>query len=180
MPVILCSRDGSLISYILQYVDPLCLWSNEHRVSRQFRVVLECTLSLTFIEIHIVSSQALDTLAQLIDDPNPAIVKVVVQCLATVYPLLFRLLYVRHFGRCVFESSPVVIDVQTEAIPLHGTPCPIVKPAYSTWSGQVLPLLVSSSLPSSSCSELFWFRRALCRIPGYYSLFHICRKLMDP
>ena len=48
MPVILCSRDGSLIFYILQYVDPLCLWSNEHRVSRQFRVVLECTLSLTF------------------------------------------------------------------------------------------------------------------------------------
>ncbi|KAF5374859.1 hypothetical protein D9758_000263 [Tetrapyrgos nigripes] len=37
-----------------------------------------------------MSSQALDTLYQLLEDPNPAIVKVVVQCLTTVYPLLFR------------------------------------------------------------------------------------------
>ncbi|KAF8631924.1 hypothetical protein AX15_002177 [Amanita polypyramis BW_CC] len=47
----------------------------------------------------VVSSQALDTLAQLLDDPNPAIVKVVIQCLATVYPLLFRLL-------CTNRSNP--------------------------------------------------------------------------
>jgi hypothetical protein len=166
MPVILCSRDGSLISYILQYVDPLCLWSNEHRVSLSFASCYECTLSLTCIVIHIVSSQALDTLAQLLDDPNPLIVKVVVQCLATVYPLLFRLLYVWHSGRYMLESSPVVIDVQTEAIPLHGTPCPVVKRAYSTWSGRILSLLVSNSPPSSSFSELFWFRRAPCRILG--------------
>ena len=37
-----------------------------------------------------VASQALDTLAQLVDDPKPAIVKVVIQCLSTMYPLLFR------------------------------------------------------------------------------------------
>ena len=70
-----------------------------------FASCYECTLSLTCIE-HLVSSQALDTLAQLIDDPNPAIVKVVIQCLASVYPLLFRQLYVRSFGRWVLPSSP--------------------------------------------------------------------------
>ncbi|KAJ8094365.1 hypothetical protein PM082_010799 [Marasmius tenuissimus] len=39
-----------------------------------------------------VSSQSLDTLAQLLHDPHPPVVKVVVQCFATVYPLLFRFL----------------------------------------------------------------------------------------
>jgi len=41
----------------------------------------------------VVASQSLDTLAQLVDDQDPAIVKVVIQCLTTVYPLLFRILY---------------------------------------------------------------------------------------
>ena len=40
--------------------------------------------------LFVVASQALDTLAQLVDDPKPAIVKVVIQCLSTMYPLLFR------------------------------------------------------------------------------------------
>ncbi|KAF8661382.1 hypothetical protein AX16_001475 [Volvariella volvacea WC 439] len=46
-----------------------------------------------------MASQSLDTLAQLLDDPNPAIVKVVIQCLTGVYPLLFRLL-------CTNRSNP--------------------------------------------------------------------------
>lgn len=41
----------------------------------------------------LVASQSLDTLAGLVNDPNPFTVKVVVQCLTTVYPLLFRMLY---------------------------------------------------------------------------------------
>lgn len=41
----------------------------------------------------VVASQSLDTLAQLVDDQDPAIVKVVIQCLTAVYPLLFRILY---------------------------------------------------------------------------------------
>ncbi|KAJ3505780.1 hypothetical protein NLJ89_g7237 [Agrocybe chaxingu] len=46
-----------------------------------------------------MSLKALDTLAQLIDDPQPAIVKVVIQCFATVYPLVFRHL-------CTNRSNP--------------------------------------------------------------------------
>ncbi|KAJ6591683.1 Symplekin tight junction protein C terminal-domain-containing protein [Mycena vulgaris] len=43
-----------------------------------------------------LASQNLDTLAQLLDDPNHLIVKVVVSCLTTVYPLLFRYLCTNH------------------------------------------------------------------------------------
>ncbi|KAG7444313.1 uncharacterized protein BT62DRAFT_970937 [Guyanagaster necrorhizus] len=50
-----------------------------------------------------LASQALDTLAQLLDDRTPAIVKVVIQCLTTVYPLLFRLL-------CSNRSNPAAWD----------------------------------------------------------------------
>jgi len=42
---------------------------------------------MTFL---LVVLTALDSLVQLIDDPTPAIVKVVIQCMATVYPLVFR------------------------------------------------------------------------------------------
>ncbi|KAF8636400.1 hypothetical protein AX17_003582 [Amanita inopinata Kibby_2008] len=58
-----------------------------------------CRSTLSLEQRTQMASQALDTLAQLIDDPNPAIVKVVIQCLATVYPLLFRLL-------CTNRSNP--------------------------------------------------------------------------
>lgn len=58
-----------------------------------------CRSTLSLEQRTQMSSQALDTLAQLIDDPNAAIVKVVIQCLATVYPLLFRLL-------CTNRSNP--------------------------------------------------------------------------
>ncbi|KAK2463684.1 hypothetical protein APHAL10511_004435 [Amanita phalloides] len=58
-----------------------------------------CRSTLSLEQRTQMSSQALDTLAQLLDDPNPAIVKVVIQCLATVYPLLFRLL-------CTNRSNP--------------------------------------------------------------------------
>ncbi|SJL03526.1 related to Symplekin [Armillaria ostoyae] len=50
-----------------------------------------------------LASQALDTLAQLLDDRTPAIVKVVIQCLTTVYPLLFRFL-------CSNRSNPAAWD----------------------------------------------------------------------
>jgi hypothetical protein len=42
----------------------------------------------------VVASQTLDTLAALLNDPNIQTLKVVVQCLTTVYPLLFRSLCV--------------------------------------------------------------------------------------
>lgn len=38
----------------------------------------------------LVASQTLDGLAGLLNDPNPFTVKVVIQCLTTAYPLLFR------------------------------------------------------------------------------------------
>lgn len=41
-----------------------------------------------------VANQALDVLSGLLSDPNPAIVKTVIQCFGSVYPLLFRYLYV--------------------------------------------------------------------------------------
>nr|GAT46745.1 predicted protein [Mycena chlorophos] len=43
-----------------------------------------------------LASQTLDTLAQLLDDPNKAIVKTVISCLTSVYPLLFRSLCANH------------------------------------------------------------------------------------
>jgi hypothetical protein len=76
-----------------------------------------------------VSSQALDTLAQLVDDPNPAIVKVVIQCLTTVYPLLFRFLYVTggaNFNPYLLTARP---DAPTEAITLLGTLLQRARPA---------------------------------------------------
>ncbi|KAK7030720.1 mitogen-activated protein kinase [Favolaschia claudopus] len=55
-----------------------------------------CRAPLSIEQRTQLASQTLDTLAQLLDDPNPAIVKVVVSCLTTVYPLLFRLLCTNH------------------------------------------------------------------------------------
>ncbi|KAF8074984.1 Symplekin tight junction protein C terminal-domain-containing protein [Lyophyllum atratum] len=51
-----------------------------------------CRSSLSIDQRTQMAAQALDTLAQLVDDPNPAVVKVIVQTLTTVYPLLFRFL----------------------------------------------------------------------------------------
>lgn len=58
-----------------------------------------CRSSLSLEQRTQMASQALDTLAQLVDDPKPAIVKVVIQCLSTMYPLLFRQL-------CTNRSNP--------------------------------------------------------------------------
>ncbi|KIK09035.1 hypothetical protein K443DRAFT_672073 [Laccaria amethystina LaAM-08-1] len=58
-----------------------------------------CRSSLSLEQRTQMASQALDTLAQLVDDPKPAIVKVVIQCLTTMYPLLFRQL-------CTNRSNP--------------------------------------------------------------------------
>ncbi|KAF5383732.1 hypothetical protein D9615_003524 [Tricholomella constricta] len=51
-----------------------------------------CRSTLSIEQRTQMASQALDTLAQLVDDPNSAIAKVVIQTLTTVYPLLFRFL----------------------------------------------------------------------------------------
>ncbi|KAF5388652.1 hypothetical protein D9757_004811 [Collybiopsis confluens] len=51
-----------------------------------------CRSSLSLDAKTQLSSQTLETLLQLLDDPNPSIVKVTIQCLTAVYPLLFRLL----------------------------------------------------------------------------------------
>ncbi|GLB41805.1 putative symplekin tight junction protein C terminal [Lyophyllum shimeji] len=51
-----------------------------------------CRSSLSIEQRTQMASQTLDTLAQLLEDPNLAIVKVSIQTLTTVYPLLFRLL----------------------------------------------------------------------------------------
>ncbi|KAF4593990.1 hypothetical protein EYR40_008788 [Pleurotus pulmonarius] len=53
-----------------------------------------------------LSSQSLDSLAQLLYDPNPALVKVAIQTLTTVYPLLFRLL-------CTTRSNPAAWETLT-------------------------------------------------------------------
>lgn len=63
-----------------------------------------------------MASQTLDTLAQLLGDPNPLIIKVVVSSLTAVYPLLFRLLCEPCFQpsisthhavhRCTNHSNP--------------------------------------------------------------------------
>ncbi|KAJ7449602.1 Symplekin tight junction protein C terminal-domain-containing protein [Mycena latifolia] len=55
-----------------------------------------CRAPLSLEQRTQLASQTLDTLAQLLDDPNPLIVKVVVSCLTTVYPLIFRLLCTNH------------------------------------------------------------------------------------
>ncbi|KAJ4473814.1 Symplekin tight junction protein C terminal-domain-containing protein [Lentinula aciculospora] len=49
-----------------------------------------CRSSLSLDVKTQLSSQTLETLFHLLDDPSPLTVKVVIQCLATVYPLLFR------------------------------------------------------------------------------------------
>ncbi|KAH9479566.1 Symplekin [Psilocybe cubensis] len=49
-----------------------------------------CRSSLSLDQRTQMAVKALDTLAQLLDDPQPAILKVTIQCLASVYPLVFR------------------------------------------------------------------------------------------
>lgn len=46
--------------------------------------------------MNIVATQSLDVLAGLLDDPSPANVKVVIQCFSTVYPMLFRVWFVKY------------------------------------------------------------------------------------
>lgn len=61
-------------------------------------------------------------LAELLNDPNIFTVKVAVQCFATVYALLFRMLYERPFSLAlvVFHSF-MTLDVQTETLANNGT-----------------------------------------------------------
>ncbi|KAF9045824.1 hypothetical protein BDZ89DRAFT_1188893 [Hymenopellis radicata] len=59
-----------------------------------------CRSALSLDEKTQLSLKVLDTLAQLLDDPTPAVVKLSIQTLTTVYPLLFRYL-------CGVRSNPV-------------------------------------------------------------------------
>ncbi|TFK32777.1 Symplekin tight junction protein C terminal-domain-containing protein [Crucibulum laeve] len=49
-----------------------------------------CRSTLILEQRTSMAAQALDALAQLLDDPKPTTAKVAIQCLTTVYPLLFR------------------------------------------------------------------------------------------
>ncbi|KAF9462864.1 Symplekin tight junction protein C terminal-domain-containing protein [Collybia nuda] len=66
-----------------------------------------CRSTLSLEQRTQMSSQTLDTLVQLVDDPNPAIVKVVIQCLTTVYPLLFRFLCTNRNNQSAWNTLTV-------------------------------------------------------------------------
>ncbi|KAJ7180551.1 Symplekin tight junction protein C terminal-domain-containing protein [Mycena filopes] len=63
-----------------------------------------CRAPLSLEQRTQLASQSLDTLAQLLDDPSPPIVKVVVSCLTTVYPLVFRLLCANHSNPAAWNT----------------------------------------------------------------------------
>lgn len=67
-----------------------------------------CRSSLTLDQRTQMALKALDTLVQLLDDPKPATVKVAIQCLATVYPLVFRHL-------CTNRSNPAAWNTLSAA-----------------------------------------------------------------
>ncbi|KDR80507.1 hypothetical protein GALMADRAFT_264472 [Galerina marginata CBS 339.88] len=67
-----------------------------------------CRSSLSLDQRTQMALQALDTLVQLLSDPQPAIVKVAIQCFATVYPLVFRLL-------CSNRSNPAAWNTLSTA-----------------------------------------------------------------
>ncbi|KAF9482650.1 hypothetical protein BDN70DRAFT_874838 [Pholiota conissans] len=78
-----------------------------------------CRSSLTLEQRTQMALTALDTLAQLLDDPRPATVKVVIQSFATVYPLVFRHL-------CTNRNNPAMWNTlatcKTRIIELIWTP----------------------------------------------------------
>ncbi|THH09925.1 hypothetical protein EW145_g1681 [Phellinidium pouzarii] len=51
-----------------------------------------------------IASQSLDVLAGVLQDPNPATVKTVIQCFGTVYPLLFRYLCTNRALRAMWDT----------------------------------------------------------------------------
>ncbi|KAJ7504498.1 Symplekin tight junction protein C terminal-domain-containing protein [Mycena galericulata] len=69
-----------------------------------------CRAPLTLEQRTQLASQTLDTLAQLLNDSNPAIVKVVVSCLTTVYPLLFRWLCTNHSNPAAWNTLSTCKD----------------------------------------------------------------------
>ncbi|TFY68492.1 hypothetical protein EVJ58_g962 [Rhodofomes roseus] len=62
-----------------------------------------CRSSLSIDARTQLASQSVETLAALLHDANPTTVKVSVQCFATVYPLLFRLLCVNRNARDLWQ-----------------------------------------------------------------------------
>jgi hypothetical protein len=45
------------------------------------------------MSVFIVASKSLDTLAGIVNDPNPFTVKAAIQTLTSMYPMIFRMLY---------------------------------------------------------------------------------------
>ncbi|KAH9924792.1 Symplekin tight junction protein C terminal-domain-containing protein [Fomitopsis serialis] len=62
-----------------------------------------CRSSLSIDARTQLASQSVETLASLLHDSNPTTVKVSVQCFATVYPLLFRMLCVNRNSRDLWQ-----------------------------------------------------------------------------
>ncbi|KAI0725434.1 Symplekin tight junction protein C terminal-domain-containing protein [Fomitopsis betulina] len=62
-----------------------------------------CRSSLSIDARTQLASQSVETLASLIHDSNPSTVKVCVQCFATVYPLLFRMLCTNRNARDLWQ-----------------------------------------------------------------------------
>ncbi|KAG6857467.1 hypothetical protein H0H87_003534 [Tephrocybe sp. NHM501043] len=67
-----------------------------------------CRSTLSIDQRTQMASQALDTLVQLVDDPNPNTVKVVVQTFTTAYPLLFRLLCINRNAHAMWNTLTTV------------------------------------------------------------------------
>ncbi|KAG6821193.1 hypothetical protein H0H93_004013 [Arthromyces matolae] len=67
-----------------------------------------CRSTLSIEQRTQMAVQALDTLAQLLDDSNTVTVKVVVQTLTTVYPLLFRLLCTNRNNQTIWNTLTTV------------------------------------------------------------------------
>ncbi|EPQ56463.1 hypothetical protein GLOTRDRAFT_59735 [Gloeophyllum trabeum ATCC 11539] len=70
-----------------------------------------------------LASQSVETLAGLLNDPNPNSVKLVVQCFATVYPLLFRVLCtnrnLRQMWDVLSQAKARILDfVRAAGVPM--------------------------------------------------------------
>ncbi|KAJ7865668.1 hypothetical protein B0H13DRAFT_2670840, partial [Mycena leptocephala] len=95
---------GALIGYVVNGDSLLKTWVID---LLHFAI---CRAPLSIDQRTQLASQTLDTLAQLLDDPNLLIVKVVVSCLTTVYPLLFRLLCTNHSNPAAWATLSACKD----------------------------------------------------------------------
>ncbi|KAJ7115848.1 Symplekin tight junction protein C terminal-domain-containing protein [Mycena epipterygia] len=92
---------GSLIGIVVNAGDALLLLKTWVIDLLHFAL---CRAPLSLEQRTQLASQTLDTLAQLLGDPNPLIIKVVVSSLTAVYPLLFRLLCTNHSNPAAWNT----------------------------------------------------------------------------